>query len=188
MIKTHLEDIISGRGCRDTISTMLRYYTDTGEGVDYASNYHALDDLGLRSVWTSGGEAWELPERVNGYQLRRVIDALEFLEDNVILDDGIYCEMLNRLADEQLRDMANEEEIDPDLFISAFWDRVDGDTVYVYSENGTAAINLSKEDAKELIATAKEAGNTWETHYNSGVYHYPEHCYYCAQALIGIGA
>jgi hypothetical protein len=110
-----------------------------------------------------------------GYVTPAFIEALAIedqLKDYVFYDEGDFWELESEVVEAYLDDFANEHKLDRSALAEIMSDR----DVWYHRIDGWDT------DEADVIRWAREASNTWETHYYSGKYHTPEHCYYCARA------
>jgi hypothetical protein len=179
-------DVTPDMGLRQAINTVLDANVRTGDGLPYESNFYEVESWGmaclepvaLRLGWSYAGETFRLKGSVTRAEMTQLVEMVECLTEYVLLSDSRYSEMEWAEAERQLTEIAKEHEVDAfrliDAYASAnYFPESDGDGTY---------IGITDERLAELIQIAKEDGNTWEAHYNSGEYHHPELCAYCEEA------
>ena len=179
-------DVTPDMGLREAINTVLDTSVRTGDGLAYESNFYEVESWGLACLepvalklgWSYAGETFRLKGSVTRAEMVQLIEMVECLTEFVILSDSRYSEMEWAKVEEQLSQIAEEHNIDPFRLVDAYASA----NYFPETEDGEVSISISDERLAELIQIAKEDGNTWETHYNSGEYHHPEACSYCEEA------
>jgi hypothetical protein len=179
-------DVTPDMGLREAINTVLDANVRRGDGLAYESNYYEVESWGLSCLkpvdltlgWSKAGETFQLEGKVSRAEMTQLVDMVECLTEYVLLNDSRYSEMESAKVEEQLTEIANEHEVDAFRLITAYWDA----NYFPETEDGEVSIAITDERLDELIQIAKEDGNTWDAHYNSGEYHHPEACSYCEEA------
>lgn len=189
---THFEE--RGYGLRQSIDELLyQYAANSGILIDKA-NFLAIEDANLGSLiryempGTFGIECWQLGQHVTRADMEQILDMLAAAMDYGLIDESIYMELEQAIVDKYLDEFCTEHNLDWQCMMQAAdeinaYPRVERDCGSPY-----AYFDIDDETEQLLISRARELGNTWEQHYESGARHYPEHCYYCAQALIGVAS
>jgi hypothetical protein len=179
-------DVTPDMGLREAINTVLDANVRRGDGLAYESNYYevkswelsCLKAVDLTLGWSKAGETFRLEGKVSREEMRVLIEMVECLTEYVLLNDSLYSNMESEIAEQQLEEVAKEHNIDPFKLITAYWDA----NYYPETDDMGTSIAITDERLAELIQIAKEDGNTWDAHYNSGEYHHPEACSYCEEA------
>lgn len=179
-------DVTADMGLREAIDAVLDANCRLGDGLVSDANFLEVESWELSCLktvpvligWSKAGTAWKLSGKVSRAEMSQLVEMVECLTEYVLLNDSRYSELEWAEVERQLEEIADEHEIDPFRLIDAYananyYPETDGDGTY---------LGITDERLDELIKIAKEDGNTWEAHYNSGKYHHPELCAYCEEA------
>lgn len=190
---THYEE--RGYGLRQSIDELLyQYAANSGILIDQA-NFLAIEEANLGSLiryempGTFGIECWQLGQHVTRADMEQILDMLAAAIDRVLIDESIYMKLEHVIVEKYLDEFCTEHNLDWSCMREA-QDQLGIDEPRVEQDYGSpyAYFDIDDETEQLLITRARELGNTWEQHYESGARHYPENCYYCAQALIGVAS
>lgn len=179
-------DVTPDMGLREAINAVLDANVRTGDGLAYESNFYEVESWGmaclepvaLRIGWSYAGETFRLKGNVTRAEMTQLIEMVECLTEYVLLSDSRYSELEWAEAERQLTEIAKEYSVDSFRLIDAYANS----NYYPETDGMGTSIAITDERLDELIKIAKEDGNTWDAHYNSGEFHHPEACSYCEEA------
>lgn len=179
-------DVTPDMGLREAINRVLDSNCRLGDGLVCESNYYEVESWGMACLepvalklgWSYAGATWRLKGSVTRAEMTQLVEMVECLTEYALLSDSRYSELEWAEAERQLTEIADEHEIDPFRLIDAYVDA----NYFPETDGMGTSIAITDERLDELIKIAKEDGNTWEAHYNSGEYHHPEACSYCEEA------
>ena len=165
---------------RDEINQKLSDWACTGDGFYYEANFNCMSNYeGLEQVRQYGSEwSLRLKPKVTSAQLSQVIEALDYLTDNVIIDEHELSELTDRAIDEELQEYARENHLPIEPVRGIFFD-----DFYEYAlmsfDCRSMYLDFSAEVEQEFLARVKTTSSNYWTHYYVNEYHFPEFCYIC---------
>lgn len=179
-------DVTPTMGLRESINAVLDANCRIGDGLVGEANFYEVQSWGLSCLkpvdlnigWSKAGETFRLDGKVSKQDMTTLVEMVECLTEYVLLNDSRYSDMEYAEVERQLTEIANERGVDSFRLISAYFDA----NYFPETDGMGTSIAITDERLDELVQIAKEDGNTWEAHYNSGEFHYPEFCSYCEEA------
>lgn len=187
--------ITPGLGLREEINLILATDCVTGDGIEKLSNYLELEAWALKSLvpaqttwymasYATAGNTFKLAPRVTGADMKELVEALEWLIESPILSDTRYNDMVWEETQKQLKDIAEEWHVDPEVFVDVANDH----EVYGQTENGEVYVPIHDEKLEAILTETKRTSQTEHAHYYGGQWHSPEHCARCQEFPQLIGA
>lgn len=180
--------ITPGLGLREEINLILATDCVTGDGIEKLSNYEEVASWNMKSLvpaqttwymasYASAGNTFKLAPHVSGNNMKELVQALEWLIESPILSETRYSDMVWEKTQEHLVSMANEYEVEPEVFTDVCADH----DIYGETENGEVYAYITDEQLETILTETRKKSQTHDTHYNSGAWHLPSHCAYCAE-------
>jgi hypothetical protein len=175
-------------GTTDKINEELSNYCSDkyAGGTTGAANLRWLKDQNFEFIRFESGhwcntakfEAPVADSESFGYFLKM----LKKLKDYPLFDDAYLSEIHDELSGEEWEQLMEEHKLEADTMWQVAYDNE------CYWEDDGMADNYGMHatfDIEAFVLEVRQKSQTWEAHYNSGEFHQPEFCGYCADSLTG---
>lgn len=184
--------ITPGLGLREEIDLILANECVTGDTLIRRANYEELEAWKLKSLvptrtnwymagYGSTGDTFKLAAHVTSADLKEIIEAVEWLCESPLLSESRYSDLSYELKCEALKELANEHEVDPEVFVDVANERYDEVEVNDDDYHDTIYLSMSDETLNSILDETKRVSQTREAHYGGGQWHVTSVCSYCAE-------